>query len=88
MVGIDHVGLGTDHFEAESEVRYAAFGTQFADTQRGFSRETVYAEGLERVEHLPNLTSELVKRGFSDEDIRKVLGANHLRLFEAVWKRG
>jgi membrane dipeptidase len=86
LVGIDHVGLGTDHFEAESEVRYAAFGTQFADTQRGFSRETVYAEGLERVECLPNLTAELLRRRFSDEDIHKVLGGNHLRLFGSVWR--
>jgi membrane dipeptidase len=86
LVGIDHVGLGTDHFESESEVRYAAFGAQFADTQRGFSRETVYAEGLERVECLPNLTVELASRGFSNEDIRKILGGNHLRLFASVWK--
>ncbi len=86
LVGIDHVGLGTDQFEAESEVRYAAFATQFADTQRGFTRETVYAEGVERVEHLPNLTAALIQRGFSDEDILKVLGANHLRLFGGVWR--
>ncbi|UZF94993.1 dipeptidase [Bosea sp. NBC_00550] len=86
LVGIDHVGLGSDQFESESEVRYAAFGAQFADTQRGFSRETVYAEGLERVECLPSLTAELAKRGFADEDIRKILGDNHLRLFASVWK--
>ena len=85
LVGIDHVGLGSDQFEAESEVRYAAFGTQFENTQRGFTRETVYATGLERVDCLPNLTETMVARGFSDEDILKVLGGNHLRLFRAVW---
>lgn len=86
LVGVDHVGIGSDHFEAESEVRYAAFGAQFADTQRGFTRENVYADGIERVEQLPNLTAELVRRGFSDEDVRKILGGNHMRLFKSVWK--
>jgi membrane dipeptidase len=86
LVGVDHVGIGSDHFESESEVRYAAFGSQFADTQRGFTRETVYAAGVERVELLPNLTAELLRRGFSDGDVLKILGGNHLRLFKAVWK--
>lgn len=86
LVGVDHVGIGSDHFESESEVRFAAFGAHFADTQRGFTRETVYASGIERVELLPNLTLELLRRGFSDEDVLKILGGNHLRLFEAVWK--
>lgn len=85
LVGIDHVGIGSDQFEAESEVRYAAFGTQFPTTQRGFTRETVYATGLERVDCLPNLTIEMAARGFSDEDILKVLGGNFLRLFRDVW---
>jgi len=87
LVGPDHVGLGTDQFESESEVRYAAFGVQFADTQRGFTREAVYATDLERVEKLPNLTLELVRRGFSDEDVLKILGGNHLRVFRAAWSR-
>lgn len=86
LVGIDHVGIGSDHFEAESEVRYAAFGTQFAGTQRGFTRETVYAQGIERVERLLSLTLRMMRRGFSDADILKVLGGNHLRLFRAVWQ--
>jgi membrane dipeptidase len=85
LVGIDHVGLGSDQFEAESEVRYAAFATQFAGTQRGFTRETVYATGVERVDLLPNLTHAMMKRGFSDADILKVMGGNHMRLFRATW---
>ena len=86
LVGVDHVGIGSDHFESESEVRYAAFGAQFADTQRGFTRDNVYADGIERVEMLPNLTAELLRRGFSEEEIRKILGGNHLRVFKSVWK--
>lgn len=86
LIGVDHVGLGSDHFEAESEVRYAAFATQFPTTQQGFTREGVYADGLERVDCLPRLTESLVARGFSDLEVSKILGGNHLRLFREVWK--
>ena len=32
----------------------------------------------------PKITEELSARGYSDEDIQKVLGGNHLRVFEAA----
>jgi membrane dipeptidase len=30
---------------------------------------------------LPNITYELLKRGYSERDIRKILGENFLRVF-------
>jgi membrane dipeptidase len=41
-------------------------------------------EGLEDVTRIPGITRELVKRGYSEEDIGKILGGNHLRLFKQV----
>lgn len=40
-------------------------------------------EGLEGVEDFPKITEELVKRGYSKTDIRKILGGNFLRVFGA-----
>ena len=40
--------------------------------------------GLEDASKLPNLTAGLAARGYSDEDMRKVLGGNLLRVFERV----
>jgi membrane dipeptidase len=37
-------------------------------------------EGMEDISKLPNITVELMKRGYSDADIRKVLGENLLRV--------
>jgi membrane dipeptidase len=37
------------------------------------------------ISQLPDLTLALVRHGFSDEEIRKILGLNMLRLFEKVW---
>ncbi|MBI4469298.1 MAG: membrane dipeptidase, partial [Acidobacteria bacterium] len=47
-------------------------------------------DGLEDVSKLPDLTYELVRRGYSDADIRKILGENFLRVLaraEEVSKR-
>ena len=40
--------------------------------------------GLEDVTRMPNITAELVERGYAEEDVRKVLGENHLRLIKEV----
>jgi membrane dipeptidase len=39
--------------------------------------------GLDGVEDFPKITEELVKRGYSKKDIRKILGGNFLRVFKA-----
>ncbi len=39
--------------------------------------------GLDGVEDFPKITGELVKRGYSKKDIRKILGGNLLRVFKA-----
>lgn len=42
-------------------------------------------EGLEHIGRLPTLTEELLRRGHSDEMVRKFLGENYLRVFEQTW---
>jgi len=61
LVGIDHVGIGSD----------------FDGISSGPS-------GLEDVSTYPNLIEELLKRGRSDEDIRKLCGENLLRVWSEV----
>ncbi len=39
-------------------------------------------EGMENASGYPNLTRGLVARGYSDEDIAKIMGSNWLRLIE------
>lgn len=41
-------------------------------------------EGMEDISKLPTITYELMKRGYSDADIRKVLGENLLRVMASV----
>ena len=43
-------------------------------------------EGAQDVSMLPNVTYELLKRGYSERDIRKILGENLLRVFAQAEK--
>lgn len=43
---------------------------------------TTFAEGLENAAQLPNLTSGLMERGYSEEEIRGILGMNFVRFME------
>ncbi len=43
--------------------------------------------GLEDVSKLPDLVVEMIKAGFTDEEIKKVLGLNFLRLYKEVEKK-
>jgi membrane dipeptidase len=45
-------------------------------------------EGAQDVSMLPNITYELLKRGYSEQDIRKILGENFLRVFAEVERVG
>jgi membrane dipeptidase len=35
---------------------------------------------------MPNITKGLLRRGYSEGDIRKILGANFLRILKQVFK--
>lgn len=45
-----------------------------------------YPEHLSRYTELSNLTAGLVDRGYSDEEIRRILGGNLRRVFDQVWQ--
>jgi len=43
-------------------------------------------EGMEDCSRLPKITEALMRKGYSDDDIRKILGGNTLRVMEQVEK--
>jgi len=44
----------------------------------------VMPEGMEDCSHLPRITEELLRRGYSEVDVKKILGGNTLRVMEQV----
>ena len=49
-----------------------------------FDGISITPRGLENAGLLPNITKELVRRGYKPEDVRKILGGNFMRVFGAV----
>jgi len=43
------------------------------------------AQGIDSMAEFPNLSDRLLKRGWSDEDLKKLLGGNILRVYEHSW---
>ncbi len=60
LIGVDHVGIGSDFDGAES-----------------------YPLGMDDVTDYPKITEELLKLGYTEKDIDKILGGNFLRVLKA-----
>lgn len=72
---VDHI----DHVVKLVGVDHVGIGSDFDGVQATLS-------DLKDVSQLPNLTRELLRRGYSENDIDKILGGNMLRVMEAVEK--
>jgi membrane dipeptidase len=67
---IDHI----DHIVKIAGIDHVGIGADFDGA-------VDMPEGASDVSMLPNITYELLKRGYSEKDIRKILGENFLRVF-------
>ena len=67
---IDHI----DHIVKVAGIDHVGIGADFDGAND-------MPEGAKDVSMLPNITYELLKRGYSERDIRKILGENFLRAF-------
>jgi len=72
-----------DHIDHMTEV---IGGTDNLGLGSDFDGVPMVAQGLEDVSKVPNLTKALVVRGYSDQEIEKILGGNFLRVIKRVWK--
>jgi membrane dipeptidase len=80
VAGIEHVGLGPDFVkEVFEQLTPPAVGE--IDFEGLDGRRTI--PGLDGPAGLPLITAEMVRRGWSEPDIRRVLGENWLRVFRS-----
>lgn len=98
LVGADHVGIGTDtaYTSAQMSAEYAKVPSQGRQRPRWESfwwpNDPVSQPEWNQPEQLQSLawtnwplfTVGLVQRGYSDDDIRKIVGGNMLRVAAAV----
>lgn len=69
----DHI----DHIRRVAGIDHIGIGSDFDGI-------TSTIEGLEDVATFPRLTAELLRRGYSDADVKKILGLNLLRVMRAA----
>src|SRR5438045_1705979 len=70
----------SDHIVKLVGIDHVGIGSDFDGVQ-------AVPSDLSSVAQLPNLTVELLRRGYSEEDIDKILGGNILRVMEEVEKK-
>ena len=93
LVGIEHVGFGTD-IPVSADLRRTA---QIAVNRRlwsgisdygdcfGHDIPARYAAGANNHSKLPNITAALLERGWAEADIEAYLGANFARVLGEIW---
>ena len=95
LVGIDHIGFGSDYFDAQSPYATPEFAQEhyrdLIDSGMGkpetYSQPPwIYPEGVETPDKLANLSRMLLEHEFSDAEVHKVLGGNFMRVYREVWK--
>jgi membrane dipeptidase len=87
LVGIEHVGIGTDsdlmgydHMPAD----------QYKQLKSGYKasyafRDKIDTDGFNHPRKMYDLTAALLRRGYSDANIQAVLGGNFRRLLGSTW---
>lgn len=86
LIGIDHVAIGLDNIYGDQVGNHremaASKGTDFAKMTRTFAADYMY--GIESPLEWRNIIRGLISRGYSNEEIQKIIGANALRIMKEV----
>ena len=81
LVGIDHVGVGCDFYD---DIMAMGASQEIPAWNPGRSLGKLSFEGMRTWEDLPALTAELLRRDYSEADLRKVYRENFSRVMGAV----
>jgi len=80
-VSIADVADHIDHIRKVAGIDAIGIGADYFDV-----KPTTMVTGLENVTRYPWLFAELLRRGYSDEDVMKIAGRNHLRAMRRMEK--
>jgi len=94
LVGADHVGLGLDYWwgtlpfsDLDSVIgHWESNISQGLWSREAYPRPPHYnPPEIKTPETLLELTKKLLRRGYREDDVKKILGMNWLRVFRDVW---
>ena len=84
LTGPGHVGIGPDFCAGRWGSVLAAWWSRNSSDNNAQRLPVDYPAGVGDMTQLANMTRALIQRGYSDEDIKGVLGENFLRVFGNV----
>lgn len=89
LVGIDYVAFGPDTLFGDHVALHKVFSRELSLTETRPREleytEVEYVDGLENPSQFKNIIRWLVKNGYSDEEIGKVIGGNVIRVLREAW---
>ncbi len=85
LVGVDHIGIAPDFMTGRVDVDKGGLKREMWPADVYSNWPWNWVRDFETIVELPNLTQGLLDRGWSKPDVRKVLGENWLRVYQAVW---
>ncbi|MDI5889545.1 dipeptidase [Halomonas rhizosphaerae] len=86
IVGEDAIGIGTDFTQGHDQDFF-----EWLTHDKGYARrltrfgKIINPEGIRTIGEFPNLTEALSRRGFSEPQVRKIMGENWVRVLKDVW---
>ncbi|MDX5434813.1 MAG: dipeptidase, partial [Halomonas sp.] len=86
IVGEDAIGIGTDFTQGHGKDFF-----EWLTHDKGYARrltsfgKIINPEGIRTIGEFPNLTEALLRRGFSEAQVRKIMGENWVRILKDVW---
>jgi len=86
IVGEDAIGIGTDFTQGHGQDFF-----EWLTHDKGYARrltrfgKIINPEGIRTIGEFPNLTEALLRRGFSESQVRKIMGDNWVRVLRDVW---
>ena len=100
LVGIDHVGIGLDsnaspgaydrrdnkHFSDLERDQGGTTSLMYKAYTAGRGFKSLCVDGIAGLANFPNIVECMLKHGFSEADIKKVIGENWLRVFRQTWR--
>jgi membrane dipeptidase len=87
LIGPEHLGVGSDmDLDGYDDLDPAMNRQLRAAYKDSYAfREKIDIEGLDHPKRMFDLTEGLIRRGYSDQEIRGILGGNFVRVLTEIW---
>jgi membrane dipeptidase len=87
LIGADHLGVGSDvDLDGYDDLEPAALQQLKANYKESYRfRDKIDIEGLDHPRRMFDLTEGLIRRRYSDDEIRGILGGNFARVLAEIW---